>query len=321
MKARTFSGYDWLPACSATSPGMRIPITAPTAPSPARTDDAAGAVVIRHRTAAAAGTGAPPRRVPGSAPQRLSLPAVAVGGMSAEASGRRAGTTGSFADYIEAVDTEDEFRDPLYTAAAERVLAAIRRASGGLSPSIAMITGAGTGTDAATDTAATALALSYRSAMLGQRTLLVDAAIGSARLSQVFAAEHAAFQAARIRAAAGLEAILVRDGHSGLVIAPLAGCRMDAAGEQDADRLTRLLRALMASFDVVVIDAGSGGSLPMLRRLAASAHIVLLAGPTGALDAQRAAAAAAALDVAVDVVRLLATDAPRHDGRAPAGRR
>lgn len=180
----------------------------------------------------------------------LKLPRLAVAGPSGEHLTLGPGQLVTFADHIAAVDTEGPEMDRDYTHAVERVLADARRAG---SPAIALLAGVGRGTG----TSSAALALAYRSAINGHRTLLVDADAVAAELSLIFASENPSLRASEITDRDHLRVLLARDARSGLSLLPLALTEPDRLDAEGTRRIVGLVSDLANGYDLVLIDAGS----------------------------------------------------------------
>lgn len=254
---------------------------------------------------AAAGGEPDQRRAP------LRLPVLTVAGPGGAHLTLGAGQVVTFADHIAAVDTDGPDRDQVYTLAVEAVLADVRGSSNERSPSVAVLIGV----DGSVGTSSAALAMAYRSAMLGRRTLLIDAALATAELSLIFASEHVATRAGDIATAAELRALLVRDARSGLSLLPLAATEPDRLDDDATRRLIALIAAEFAAYDCVLIDAGHGQGDSITPYLLELATRVLVVCPEHDLDADLARVTTRALGPAARKARILATLSRRRSSR------
>jgi Mrp family chromosome partitioning ATPase len=217
-------------------------------------------------TTAAAAQSAPPRVVGGtSSLETLArLPALGKPGHSTEEP--------SFADHIAAVDDASAAGYPGYREAIDQILAGLSAAATSGKPLVAMLVG----TEAAAGTSSTALALAYRAAVSGRRTLLVDVSAADAALSHVFAANLQQRRACVLDSEAHLAEITLRDDRTGLSILPIALANLVQLDIEQQRRLVSGLRQIGRRFDFVVLDAGSATDNQAMAFLTAIVDKVLI---------------------------------------------
>lgn len=270
-QATGLTGQEVPPRPPRTRQRLRT-MLAPMAPSP-----------IHPPTGPAAATGAPVAPEPDAGLEtiaRLPLPGTppttdpAAPGTARSV--RTAVGPASFADHIAAVDDASDVANPGYRAAIDNIIATLRAATPRSKPTVALLVG----TEADAGTASTALAIAYRAAVTGQRTLLVDVAAADPRLSHVFAANLQQRRACVLDSEAHLAEITLRDERTGLSILPMALANLAALDADQQRRLLAGLRQLSQRFDLVVMDAGPASANTSMAFLAAMADKVLITAPT-----------------------------------------
>ncbi|MEQ1611247.1 MAG: GNVR domain-containing protein, partial [Hyphomicrobiaceae bacterium] len=168
--------------------------------------------------------------------------------------GNTDGATGapSFSDHIAAVDDASATAYPGYREAIDQILAGLQPSAAKSKTIVALLVG----TEAAADSSSTALALAYRAAVTGRRTLLIDVAAADPRLSQVFAANLRQRRACVLDSEAHLAEITLHDARTGLSILPMALADLARLDPDQQRRLVKGLRQLGRRFDLVIMDAG-----------------------------------------------------------------
>ena len=148
----------------------------------------------------------------------------------------------TFADHIAAVDDASATAYPGYREVIDQILAKLPRAGAAAGkPTICLLVG----TEAAAGTSSTALALTYRSAIKGRRTLLIDACASDPHLSQVFAANLKQRRACVLDSEAHLAEITLQDARTGLSMLPIALADLARFDGEQQRRLLAGLRQLM----------------------------------------------------------------------------
>ena len=179
----------------------------------------------------------------------------------------------TFADHIAAVDDASATAYPGYREVIDQILAKLPRAGGAPGkPTICLLVG----TEAAAGTSSTALALTYRSAINGRRTLLIDACASDPHLSQVFAANLKQRRACVLDSEAHLAEITLQDARTGLSMLPIALADLARFDGEQQRRLLAGLRQLTQRFELVVIDTGAAADNQAMAFLAAIADQVLI---------------------------------------------
>jgi uncharacterized protein involved in exopolysaccharide biosynthesis/Mrp family chromosome partitioning ATPase len=179
----------------------------------------------------------------------------------------------TFADHIAAVDDASATAYPGYREVIDQILAKLPRAGAAAGkPTICLLVG----TEAAAGTSSTALALTYRSAIKGRRTLLIDACASDPHLSQVFAANLKQRRACVLDSEAHLAEITLQDARTGLSMLPIALADLARFDGEQQRRLLAGLRQLMQRFELVVIDTGAAADNQAMAFLAAIADQVLI---------------------------------------------
>ena len=139
-------------------------------------------------------------------------------------------------------------------------------------PSVALLVGA----ERKAGTSSTALALAYRAAVSGTRTLLVDVSAGDAGLSHVFAANLTQRRACILDSEAHLAEITLNDSRTGLSLLPLALADLSKLTSDQQRRLGKGLQKLISRFDLVVLDAGAARDNSSVAFLACLADKLLV---------------------------------------------
>ena len=159
----------------------------------------------------------------------------------------------TFASHIAAVDQASAKAHPGYLEATDLILDQLEESRRPGVATVAMMVAA----DATSDSASTALAMAYRSAARGQRTLLIDAAAASPRISETFAGKLNQRRACVLDSEAHLAEIALVDSRTGLSLLPLALIDLPQLSVDQQRRLVTGLGRLARRFDLVVIDAGN----------------------------------------------------------------
>ncbi len=179
----------------------------------------------------------------------------------------------TFSDHIAAVDDASATAYPGYREVIDQILAKLQRAGAAAGkPTICLLVG----TEAAAGTSSTALALTYRSAIKGRRTLLIDACASDPHLSQVFAANLKQRRACVLDSEAHLAEITLQDARTGLSMLPIALADLARFDGEQQRRLLAGLRQLTQRFELVIIDAGAAADNQAMAFLAAIADRVLI---------------------------------------------
>lgn len=184
----------------------------------------------------------------------------------------------TFSDHIAAVDDISAAAYPGYREAVDGLLAALLPTDGASKPTVALLVG----TEPAAGTSSTALALAYRAAVTGRRTLLVDVSAADPQLSRVFAANLKQRRACVLDSEAHLAEITLHDARTGLAILPLALADLGRLAPDQQRRLSSGLRLYGRRFDLVVLDAGAAADNSTCAFLAALADKVLIVTPKSA---------------------------------------
>ena len=185
------------------------------------------------------------------------------------------GTAPNFSDHIAAVDDLSATAYPGYRAAIETMLTALCEGRRPGQPRVALLVGV----ERKAGTSSTALALAYRSAVSGKRTLLVDVSVADAKLSHVFAANLTQQRACILDSEAHLAEITLNDRRTGLSLLPLALADLSKFNPDQQKRLGAGLRQLIRRYDLVVFDAGIARESSSVAFLASLADKVLVVTP------------------------------------------
>ncbi len=191
------------------------------------------------------------------------------------ASATKFGQAPSFSDHIAAVDDVSATAYPGYRAAIETMLAALCENRRPGQPRVALLVGV----ERKAGTSSTALALAYRSAVSGKRTLLVDVSVADAKLSHVFAGSLTQSRACILDSEAHLAEITLNDRRTGLSLLPLALADLSRFSPDQQQRLGVGLRQLISRYDLVVFDAGIARESSSVAFLASLADKVLVVTP------------------------------------------
>lgn len=184
----------------------------------------------------------------------------------------------SFSDHIAAVDDVSARAYPGYREVIDNLLSGLRGAPASSGrPSVCLMVGA----EAGAGTSSTALALAYRAAIKGRRTLLIDACAADPRLSQVFAGSLRQTRPCVLDSEAHLAEITLTDSRTGLSMLPIALANLLQLDADQQRRLLAGLRQLTRRFDLVVIDAGAASENQAVAFLTAIADTVLIMTPQG----------------------------------------
>jgi polysaccharide biosynthesis transport protein len=206
----------------------------------------------RLKQEAANNDAAAPPEEPSSPATLAKLPAIAK--LAFEGTESRSGAEApSFSDHIAAVDDLSAAAYPGYRSAIESLLSALTKDAKRGQPIVTLLVGIERGAG----TSSTALALAYRAAILGQRTLLIDVSNADAGLSQVFASNLTQRRACILDSEAHLAEITLNDSRTGLSLLPLALADLSKLTLDQQERLRKGLSRLIGRFDLVVIDAGA----------------------------------------------------------------
>ena len=176
------------------------------------------------------------------------------------------------ADHIAAVDDASATAYPGYREVIDQILAKLPRTGAAAGkPTICLLVGT-----TAAGTSSTALALTYRSAIKGRRTLLIDASASDPHLSRVFAANLKQRRACVLDSEAHLAEITLQDARTGLSMLPIALADLARFDGEQQRRLLAGLGQLTQRFELVVIDAGAAADNQAMAFLAAIADRVLI---------------------------------------------
>lgn len=288
---------------AARSAAARTPVTAP-APASA---PAAAATTTNRRTALA---GLARRPVIAEIPLLAGTTPAGPGG-----SWRRtaAGELVSFADHISAVDEIQAAQSPKYRSAIDFLLQRIRREAWSPRPRMVAVIGAAQ----SSATSSTALALAYRSALTGTRTLLIDASAANAELSVIFAGEIVQGRPCELDNAQHLKELVAHDTRSGLALLPLALIELAELSEDHVRRLATGLGELTAAYELIVIDAGAAPPSHAVSMLLHLADSVLVTARAEDAESPRTDAAIRNLGLAAGKARLVATMAGERTAPKP----
>jgi polysaccharide biosynthesis transport protein len=248
----------------AKRPGERPPFE--SAPKPATEPTGMHSIADARTAGKSIATLARLPAIGGRTARTLAGPAASGGGDTGRA---------NFSDHIAAVDDTSASAYPGYREAIDAILAglAVSRASG--RPVTVLLVGTGPEAGASS----TALAIAYRSAVKGMRTLLVDVSAADARLSNVFAAKLEQRRPCVLDSEAHLAEITLHDTRTGLCLLPIALADIAGFTGDQQRRLVSGLRQLGRRFDLVVLDAGSATQNQRVAFLAAMADKVLVVSP------------------------------------------
>ncbi len=192
--------------------------------------------------------------------------------LSFETPGQHDAVDPSFSDHIAAVDDLSATAYPGYRTAIESMLSALMQNKKSGKPSVALLVGA----ERKVGTSSTALALAYRAAVSGRRTLLVDVSSSDAGLSHVFAANLTQRRACILDSEAHLAEITLNDSRTGLSLLPLALADLSKLTSDQQRRLGKGLQKLISRFELVVLDAGAARDNSSVAFLACLAGKVLV---------------------------------------------
>lgn len=224
-----------------------------------------------------------------------------------------AGELVSFADHISAVDEIQAAQSPKYRSAIDFLLQRIRREA--WSPRPRMVAVIGSAQSSATSS--TALALAYRSALTGTRTLLIDASAANAELSVIFAGEIVQGRPCELDNARHLKELVAHDTRSGLALLPLALIELAELSEDHVRQLATGLGELTAGYELIVIDAGAAPPSRAVSMLLHLADSVLVTARAEDADSPRTDAAIRNLGLDAGKARLVATMAGERTAPKP----
>ena len=224
-----------------------------------------------------------------------------------------AGELVSFADHIAAVDEVQAAQSPRYRSAIDFLLQRIRREAWSPRPRMVAVIGAAQ----SSATSSTALALAYRSALTGTRTLLIDASAANAELSVIFAGEIVQGRPCELDNARHLKELVAHDTRSGLALLPLALIELADLGEDHVRQLATGLGELSAAYDLIVIDAGTAPPSRAVSMLLHLADSVLVAARAEEADSPRTDAVIRSLGLDAGKARLVATMAGERTAPKP----
>ncbi len=182
----------------------------------------------------------------------------------------------AFVDHIAAVDDVSAQAYPGYREVIDTILDQVRLPVRTGKAAIVMLVGA----DASADSASTALALAYRAAVRGQRTLLIDSAAANPRLSQALATNFKQQRPCVLDSETHLAELALNDTRTGLSLLPLALADLAHFTPDQQRRLVSGLRKLSQGFELVILDAGLASENQGVAYLTAIVDRVLIVSGT-----------------------------------------
>lgn len=182
----------------------------------------------------------------------------------------------AFVDHIAAVDDVSAQAYPGYREVIDTILDHVHLPVRTGKAAIVMLVGA----DARADSASTALALAYRAAVRGQRTLLIDSAAADPKLSQALATNFKQQRPCVLDSATHLAELALNDTRTGLSLLPLALADLAHFTPDQQRRLVSGLRKLSQGFELVILDAGLASENQGVAYLTAIVDRVLIVSGT-----------------------------------------